>query len=60
MHLGQDVHVKAPLYRDLGILEFWWIDPDGCLDDGIEGFRLDDGIYRGIRRRWREATGTTF
>ena len=40
-----DVEVKPGLYRDLGIHEFWHLDPIGVLPAPVVGYRLRGGIY---------------
>ena len=45
----RDVDVKPALYGDLGVREFWQIDPLGRLSDPIAGYRLSDGVYRRIQ-----------
>ena len=45
----KDVEVKPLLYRDLGVREFWMIDPLGKLPDPIAGWHLNDaGVYKRI------------
>lgn len=44
----RDVEVKPPLYRDLGVGEFWQLDPIGRTPDPISGYRLSGGVYRPI------------
>ena len=44
----RDVEVKPALYRDLGVLEFWQLDPTGRTPDPISGYRLSGGVYRPI------------
>ena len=43
-----DVEVKPDLYRDLGIREFWQLDPIGVLPAPVVGYRLRGGIYERI------------
>ena len=43
-----DVEVKSGLYRDLGIREFWQLDPLGILPAPVVGYRLRGGIYERI------------
>ena len=45
----RDVDVKPALYRDLGVREFWQVDPIGRTTNPISGYRLDRGVYRPIR-----------
>ena len=45
----RDVGVKPALYRDLGVREFWQVDPIGRTTNPISGYRLDRGVYRTIR-----------
>ncbi len=44
----RDVDVKPALYRDLGVCEFWQVDPIGRLRDAIIGHRRSGGVYRRI------------
>ena len=45
----KDVEVKPGLYRDLGVREFWLVDPIGKLPDPIIAWRLNDaGVYKEI------------
>ena len=45
----RDVEVKPGLYRDLGVREFWIVDPLDKLPDPIVGWRLSDaGPYEEI------------
>ncbi len=45
----KDVDVKPGLYRDLGVREFWMVDPLGKLPDPIAGRHLNDaGVYERI------------
>ena len=46
----RDVEVKPALYRDLGVLEFWQLDPIGRTPNPISGYRLSGGVYRPITR----------
>ena len=48
----RDVEVKPALYRDLGFLEFWQLDPIGRTPDPISGYRLN-GVSTGQSRRAR-------
>ena len=43
-----DVEVKPGLYRDLGIREFWQLDPIGVLPAPVVGYRLCGGDYERI------------
>lgn len=45
----RDVDVKPALYQDLGIREFWQVDPLGRLSTPIAGYRLNKGVYRRIQ-----------
>ena len=45
----RDLVVKPALYRDLGIREFWQLDPMGRTPNPILGYRLSRGEYRPIR-----------
>ena len=45
----RDVDVKPALYCDLGVREYWRVDPIGRTANPISGYRLDRGIYRQIR-----------
>ena len=45
----RDIDVKPALYRDLGVTEFWQVDPLGRLSTPIAGYRLDHGVYRRIQ-----------
>ena len=44
----RDVDIKPALYRDLGVREFWQVDPLGRLPDRITGYRLRGGVYERI------------
>ena len=44
----RDVDIKPALYRDLGVHEFWQVDPVGRIRDPINGYRLHGGVYRRI------------
>lgn len=44
----RDVDIKPSLYSDLGVREFWQIDPLGRLPQPITGYRLHRGVYRPI------------
>ena len=45
----KDVEVKPGLYRDLGVREFWLVDPLGKLPDPITGWHLNDArLYERI------------
>lgn len=41
----RDVDIKPALYRDLGVREFWQVDPLGRLRDPLTGYRLRRGVY---------------
>ena len=45
----RDVDVKPALYQDLGVREFWQLDPLGRLSTPIAGYRLSKGVYRRIQ-----------
>ena len=45
----RDVDVKPALYQDLGVHEFWQVDPLGRLLTPIVGYRLSKGVYRRIQ-----------
>ena len=45
----RDLVVKPALYRDLGVREFWQLDPMGRPPHPIRGYRLSRGDYRPIR-----------
>ena len=42
----RDVDIKPALYRDLGVREFWQVDPAGWLREPIVGYRLRGGVYK--------------
>ncbi|MCY3837133.1 MAG: Uma2 family endonuclease [Gammaproteobacteria bacterium] len=44
----RDVDIKPALYRDLGVREYWQIDPLGRLRDPLTGYRLRRGVYERI------------
>ncbi|MCY3840303.1 MAG: Uma2 family endonuclease [Gammaproteobacteria bacterium] len=44
----RDVDIKPALYRDLGVREFWQVDPLGRLPAPITGYRLRGGVYERI------------
>ena len=45
----KDVEVKPGLYRDLGVREFWLVDPLGKLSVPLVGWHLNNaGAYEGI------------
>ena len=44
----RDVDVKPALYRDLGVREYWQVDPIGRIREPISGYRLEKGMYRPI------------
>ena len=44
----RDVDIKPALYGDLGIREFWQIDPLGRLPEPVTGYRLHRGVYQPI------------
>ena len=44
----RDLDIKPALYRDLGVREFWQLDPIGRLRDAIIGHRRSGGVYRRI------------
>ena len=45
----RDVDVKPALYQDLGVREFWQLDPLGRLSTPIAGYRLSKGVFRRIQ-----------
>ena len=45
----RDLVVKPALYRDLGVREFWQLDPMARTPNPILGYRLSRGDYRPIR-----------
>lgn len=44
----RDIDIKPALYRDLGVREYWQIDPLGRLRDPITGYRLEEGVYEPV------------
>ena len=44
----RDVGIKPALYRDLGVREFWQVDPIGRLRDPLTGYRLRRGVYEPV------------
>ena len=44
----RDVDIKPALYRDLGVQEYWQVDPLGRLRDPLTGYRLRRGDYERI------------
>ena len=44
----KDVQIKPGLYRDLGVREFWQLDPLRKLPEPMIGYRLDAGVYKPI------------
>ena len=44
----RDIEVKPALYRDLGVGEFWQLDPIGRTPNPLSGYRLSGGVYRPI------------
>lgn len=46
----RDVDFKPPLYLDLGVREFWRLDPIGRREQPIEGFELCGSVYKPIER----------
>ena len=44
----RDLDIKPALYRDLGVREFWQVDPIGRTRSPISGYRLRQGIYEPI------------
>ena len=45
----RDVDIKPALYRDLGVREFWQVDPIGRTREPIAGYHLVNGVYRQIQ-----------
>ena len=45
-----DLNTKFPLYRELGVLEYWMYDPTptGILSPPLQGYRLVRGAYQPI------------
>ena len=41
----RDVDIKPALYRDLGVREFWQVDPIGRIREPVTGYRLRHGVY---------------
>lgn len=55
----RDLRVKPRLFEDLGVREYWIIDPIGKLAAPIMGHRLRDGRYEPIPLRARpQAVGS--
>ena len=44
----KDVQIKPGLYHDLGVREFWQLDPLRKLPEPMIGYRLDAGVYKPI------------
>ncbi|MDE0192572.1 MAG: Uma2 family endonuclease [Gammaproteobacteria bacterium] len=44
----RDVDIKPALYRDLGVHEYWQVDPPGRLRDPLTAYRLRRGVYMRI------------
>ena len=44
----KDVQIKPGLYRDLGVREFWQLDPLRKLPEPMIGYRLHAGVYKPI------------
>ena len=44
----KDVQIKPGLYRDLGVREFWQLDPLRKLPEPMIGYRLHGGVYKPI------------
>ena len=44
----RDVDIKPALYRDLGVSEYWQVDPLGRCRDPLIGYRLRRGVYERI------------
>ena len=46
----RDIRIKPALFQDLGVREYWIIDPIDKLASPIMGFRLQDGRYQPLPR----------
>ena len=44
----RDVDIKPALYQDLGVREYWQVDPLGRIREPIAGYHLEQGVYRPI------------
>lgn len=44
----RDVDIKPALYRDLGVHEYWQVDPLGRLRDPLTAYRFRRGVYTRI------------
>ena len=44
----RDVDIKPALYQNLGVREYWQVDPIGRIREPITGYHLEQGVYRSI------------